>query len=689
MANGDQLQAETAVAKSESADLTGAESGNFSKESYAALHSQVADLSSYADILRDDSADLHDRISGLETAVQDRFSALETTMQNRFSALERAMQDRVSGLETTVKELKDIVEQQTKLINSLAGQNPDGATQNSPDGSPVGSPDNNPDGSPDNSPEGTAQNSPEESPEGDVDLTSAERIKSIIAECSIGVPELSDERLGEVSQALDDYAKLSAKHRKGYVGRFLRTSSFIAKIPGVRFLAEKLNSRSDRDLDASRIAYETAIRSARGDIAILVSDQFATNSANPEDLAAQSAEIDRQIFLKSATLVSLVDDVFETKLVAERMAQSKKTTRFVNWWVRQSGLGGRLKQYASMAGSGAITGGVAAAVAAFVGVPLLPVVGAVVGGASALAINRHITNRRANAVEVKGGQVTVAERQSTNDRALKTRKLEGIIDSYNSTDNPDSPDNNTDSANGNPDSVVNPDNPDNPDSADRSQPDIERELTRLTEFSTAEQIATNRRQATAALVAGIAGGKILGLGVGFVKSGGVAHLAQSFNPSKQTPGGGTTGSGTTGGPTVNNDLDTLRRGHYTERFPAPADQLPLNGDPTGVNHLSAVSGGNFSDTLVNIPSSAGYENVMHNYVLANSGVNLSGGQSSQLVEHLRSLFGDDFINIHNAAGSDIYPLVGGDVGLSAPGPANLIDSVPGATKAWLISKGLL
>jgi len=211
-------------------------------------------------------------------------------------------------------------------------------------------------------------------------------------------PEVAPELQLMLDQVTDKYAELTAKHRKGYLGHFLKNSKYIVKLPGMKFLAEKINDYTDADIIEARTQYEGVINQIQGSIH---SQYEAMMEASPErDLAIQVAA--GMFAIEHA-------GTFEAKVVTERLSGDEKTNKFVNWWVNQEGIKGKIKKALIVGGTGIAvglaTGGLGAPAA----------LGILLGGASGAAIANHVTKRRAKSVDAEG--VTLAERQSAEDVA--------------------------------------------------------------------------------------------------------------------------------------------------------------------------------------------------------------------------------------------------------------------------------
>ena len=211
-------------------------------------------------------------------------------------------------------------------------------------------------------------------------------------------PEIAPELQLMLDQVTDKYAELTAKHRMSYIGHFLKNSKHIVKIPFMRAIAEKLNDKYDAPITEARKMYEGVINQVQGSI-----------HSQYEAMMDASPERDEAIKVAAGLFAIEHANKFEGKVVAERLSGDEKTNRFVNWWVRQEGIKGKIKKAFIVGGTGIavglVTGGLGAPAA----------LGILLGGASGAAVADHVTKRRAKAVDGEG--VTLAERQSAEDLA--------------------------------------------------------------------------------------------------------------------------------------------------------------------------------------------------------------------------------------------------------------------------------
>ena len=495
----------------------------------------------------------------------------------------------------------------------------------------------------------------------------------VAGEVEAEAPNPLEVRLQEAS---DRYAELTAKKRNGYVGRLLETpptgrlsraARFLAKITGVKKIAEKINGRTDEELNTAREEYESAIGESQKAIAM------AMRAEKPE----AGPELAREIHHNTADFLSQVDVAFEEKLMAERMASSKKTNRFVNWWVKQDGLGGKLKKLASVAGVGLATGGTFAAVGAVTGAFFLPGVGAGIGAIAGAYVGHHVTKRRANAV-VEGGK-TLAERQSAEDLATKRAAIEENKAGDTYKPNPDTGvesqivvDSNSEAERQDvqtgPAFVV-----------DKDALATGRNLTSLTEARTTEELRRNRsRVRTAAAVGGIAGGSVDAVQ-------GAVDFAQSMQ--NEAPVDGSANSRFLD--SIRSSIDTANGSPDAAATPdapvgAVEPQPPLIGDPA-------------SPTSIEVPAAPGPEFVVEQgsglirelqQFAEASGHNISGQNAEGLYNALVERFGvDNLIDVTNQA-QDVYQMSNGGTGISGPGAATWRPGVADFANNWLTSQGL-
>jgi len=199
----------------------------------------------------------------------------------------------------------------------------------------------------------------------------------------------------ELARAQDAYAAAVARERNGFLGHVLQDSQVLIAIPGLQKLASRLNESHDATHGASeRQAYKEVVTKLQEEI-------------RAQSIAARGAEQEVFESIRMATMdVALQSEVnLEIKIAAARMEQSGKTNKFINWWVRQDGLGGKIRKGLTVGAAGVTTG----VLLGIAGAPL--VLGAVAGGALSAGIGGYVTKKRASGLTEKGGTQTLAEQQ--------------------------------------------------------------------------------------------------------------------------------------------------------------------------------------------------------------------------------------------------------------------------------------
>lgn len=226
----------------------------------------------------------------------------------------------------------------------------------------------------------------------------------------------SSESYKQVLDAMDKYAEITAGKRQGYLGHFLEKSKWLVKIPGMQKLGDWANDRADAKIREARADYETAARGMLDELKQFQAEQEI------EDSKERRAEI-RAEKLK---LLTDMDTELELKIVSEQLEDSGKgaiTKKFVDWWVRQEGLGwkGNLKKALAVA---AVGGAAGLAVGAFgLSLPGLAV-GAVAGAAAGGGLMANVTKRRAGGITQTGE--TLAEARSNEDMEAKQAAVETV-----------------------------------------------------------------------------------------------------------------------------------------------------------------------------------------------------------------------------------------------------------------------
>lgn len=425
----------------------------------------------------------------------------------------------------------------------------------------------------------------------------------------------------ELNEAKNEYAMLTAKDRKSYI-RSGRVARFLAKIPGLRRFTEKRNQSIETEEAKER--YDAASKA-------LIEWELKSleNAGYDEDAKRQeiiNVLVDRDL-------------EFENEVVEQRMQQSKKTNKFVNFWERSRGI----TKIISAGGAGFITGAVLKTAQS------MPYVGGyfpglVVKGAGAVAgawMAGHVRKRRANA-EIKdanGNLVTLAEAQSNEDLNNKKTIIENIVNSADISKGSDSI-------------------------------DVGR-ISHTTEQRTKSEVRGNKlRLATTAIkgFAGASAGEYI-----------VGH-AQSMMAGADTNAHHVVGN--TNDAAMNNSHSTAPSAESapTTSVAEPTDTLsaaePIHSpDATGM-----VEGHNFY-----VQDGSGYSQELIDFANAN-GQTLTPDQSMELHQHLVDKFGPDYINIDGVT-TDTY-LDGNDIRLSAPGNASWENGVPDAVREWMMNNGL-
>lgn len=274
----------------------------------------------------------------------------------------------------------------------------------------------------------------------------------------IGIaPEMYQEIEDAIAEARDKYAELTAKNRNGYAGHFLKDggwlSGLLKKVPGAERAADWINAKVDRELNEARAAYEETVHSMQRQVI----DGLVEHYGDDPEVLKQARMIAGDIAMQA-------DVNFELKATAARMEQSGNTNKFINWWVQQDTLGGKLKKAALVAGVGLAAGAVA-------GLGGLPLIGLGAGVAFGAGTGIAVTRSRANGISEKGGTSTLAEKQSQEDAVAKGAYAKAQLDSE--------------------------------DGFVRAS-----DLTKITEQRTADEKASNRNRVKAATAAGAAGAGI-------------------------------------------------------------------------------------------------------------------------------------------------------------------------------------
>lgn len=425
----------------------------------------------------------------------------------------------------------------------------------------------------------------------------------------------------ELNEAKNEYARLTAKDRKSYI-RSGRVARFLAKIPGLRRFAEKRDQSIETEEAKER--YDAASKA-------LIEWELKSleNAGYDEDAKRQeiiNVLVDRDL-------------EFENEVVEQRMQQSKKTNKFVNFWERSRGI----TKIISAGGAGFITGAV------FKTAQSIPHVGGyfpglVVKGAGAAAgawMAGHVRKRRANA-EIKdanGNLVTLAEAQSNEDFNNKKTIIENIVNSADISKGSDSI-------------------------------DVGR-ISHATEQRTKSEVRGNKLRLATTAIKGFAGASVGEYIVGH---------AQSMMAGADTNAHHVVGN--TNDAAMNNSHSTAPSAESAPTTSAaePTDTLSAAEPMHSPDTTGMVEGHNFY-----VQDGSGYSQELIDFANAN-GQTLTPDQSMELHQHLVDKFGPDYINIDGVT-TDTY-LDGNDIRLSAPGNASWENGVPDAVREWMMNNGL-
>ena len=425
----------------------------------------------------------------------------------------------------------------------------------------------------------------------------------------------------ELNEAKNEYARLTAKDRKSYI-RSGRVARFLAKIPGLRRFAEKRDQSIETEEAKER--YDAASK------ALIEWELKSLESAGYDEDAKRQEIIN--------VLVDR-DLEFENEVVEQRMQQSKKTNKFVNFWARSRGA----TKMISAGGVGFITGAVLKTAQS------IPYVGGyfpglVVKGAGAVAgawMAGHVRKRRANA-EVKdanGNLVTLAKDQSNKDLNDKKIIIENIVNSADISKGSDSI-------------------------------DVGR-ISHATEQRTKSEVRRNNLRLAALATKGFLGASAGDYIVGH---------AQSMMAGADTNAHHVVGN--TNDAAMNNSHSTAPSAESTPTTSAaePTDTLSAAEPMHSPDTTGMVEGHNFY-----VQDGSGYSQELIDFANAN-GQTLTPDQSMELHQHLVDKFGPDYINIDGVT-TDTY-LDGNDIRLSAPGNASWENGVPDAVREWMMNNGL-
>lgn len=425
----------------------------------------------------------------------------------------------------------------------------------------------------------------------------------------------------ELNEAKNEYARLTAKDRKSYI-RSGRVARFLAKIPRLRRFAEKRDQSIETEEAKER--YDAASK------ALIEWELKSLESAGYDEDAKRQEIIN--------VLVDR-DLEFENEVVEQRMQQSKKTNKFVNFWERSRGI----TKIISAGGAGFITGAVlkTAQSMPYVGgyFPGLVVKGA--GAAAGAWMAGHVRKRRANA-EIKdanGNLVTLAEAQSNEDFNNKKTIIENIVNSADISKGSDSI-------------------------------DVGR-ISHATEQRTKSEVRGNKLRLATTAIKGFAGASVGEYIVGHAQSMMAGADANAHHVV-----------GNTNDAAMNNSHSTAPSAESAPTTSAaePTDTLSAAEPMHSPDTTGMVEGHNFY-----VQDGSGYSQELIDFANAN-GQTLTPDQSMELHQHLVDKFGPDYINIDGVT-TDTY-LDGNDIRLSAPGNASWENGVPDAVREWMMNNGL-
>ncbi len=228
--------------------------------------------------------------------------------------------------------------------------------------------------------------------------------------------EVNHKLLTDLGAARERYANLTAKDRQSFIGRFFkketRLGNFLKKIPGVEKVADSLNERQGKEIEAAIAEYKSTVDK--------VIEQLVTISE------AQGATPEQIEHLKRAELIN--QNAFLEKAIQENRENLAKDAGFwTNQWVN----GGKLKKAGIVLAAGAAAGAIVATGGAALGIGSIFGMssGALAGGLAGGKVAHGVTRRRAKAIFKEGNKeggeagLTVAEHQANVDRENKDTAL--------------------------------------------------------------------------------------------------------------------------------------------------------------------------------------------------------------------------------------------------------------------------
>lgn len=267
----------------------------------------------------------------------------------------------------------------------------------------------------------------------------------------------SERLLKSYEKARHDYAIETAKTRDGMWGRFLETdnnffSKWIKKIPGAKRLAELVNERFTKHeaLDTARDTYAVALkeqlekeneeiqRSIEAETATVKEglkqklDRGKITQEQYDGLMKNYAEIEASVdSLRAKKIEQLTNHnaLLEQDILAAHDSNSKKSTRFTDWWARQDGVKwGKLKKAGVLVCAGVATGATIAVGGLVVGVAAPAFVATAASGGVGVAIGQRVNHRLANSrIDKNHSGLTIAEQRSKQNLASQRQNLDALF----------------------------------------------------------------------------------------------------------------------------------------------------------------------------------------------------------------------------------------------------------------------
>lgn len=207
--------------------------------------------------------------------------------------------------------------------------------------------------------------------------------------------------MNELSDYRDTYARLTAKDRTSYVGRFLsddsRRTRFLRRMPFVARAFDAWNERRSEAIDDARMEYEVRIDRLIGRLDAIAGTPTDRSSRQRRALLNESFQLETRI----------------SDYIKERGGEY--AGMFTTWWMKQEGDTSKWKWRSRLKKVGAVAA--ASGVVAFGAGFLVPgaifglATGTVAGGITGGLLGRSVTRHRGNArVAVgRGGQMDYAD----------------------------------------------------------------------------------------------------------------------------------------------------------------------------------------------------------------------------------------------------------------------------------------